>query len=223
MARASHSATARVVLTYTKMYDLASVARRTVLDALAPSRCAACGDSGAPLCEACAAALEAAPQPLLAGVRAAFVYDTEVRQVLHHGKFRDCRSALRTLAWLGAARLRPPTGAVVVPVPLAKRRLTERGYNQADIVAAALAGFHRLPVARALARTRETPAQSTLDRRGRQASVVDAFVATRAAHGLNIWLIDDVLTTGATTRAAKHALLEGGAHHVEVAVLAAVL
>ena len=191
---------------------LAATLRRAVLDALAPSRCAACGESGAALCEACAAAVEATPQPLLAGVRAAFAYDTEVRQILHHGKFRDCRAALRALAWMGAARLRPPAGAVVVAVPLAQRRLSERGYNQAEIVAAAFARFHRLPVARLLARTRDTPAQSTLDRRARQASVAGAFVATAApAEGSSVWLVDDVLTTGATTQAARHALLDAGA------------
>ena len=208
---------------YTGMYEFATTLRRAVLDALAPSRCAACGDSGEVLCEACAAALEATPQPLLAGVRAAFPYDAEVRQILHHGKFRDCRTALRTLAWMGAPRLRPPANAVVAPVPLAKRRLTERGYNQAEVVATAFAGFHGLPVAQLLARTRETPPQSTLDRPTRQASVAGAFVASQAVKGLRVWLVDDVLTTGATSQAARRALLDAGALDVEVAVLAAVL
>jgi ComF family protein len=197
--------------------------RRTLIEAVAPARCAACGDSGSVLCEACAAALEAMPPPLLAGVRAAFAYDGEVRSILHHGKFRDCRSALRALAWMGAERLTPPADAVVVPVPLAGRRLTERGYNQAEVVAAAFAAFHSLPVARLLARTRETPPQSTLDRRARRASVAGAFAATPMAEGSRVWLVDDVLTTGATTEAARGALLDAGAKLVEVAVLAAVL
>ena len=114
--------------------------------------------AGQPLCEACVAGLEATPPPLIGGVRAAFAYEEEVRQVLHHGKFRDCRSALRALAWLGAPRLAPPRGAVVVPVPLAPRRLAERGYNQAAVVATAFADFHRLAVAPLLARTRDTAA-----------------------------------------------------------------
>jgi predicted amidophosphoribosyltransferase len=160
---------------------------------------------------------------LLPGARAAFAYEDEVRQVLHHGKFRDGRAALRALAWLGAARLSPPQNAVVVAVPLAGRRLAERGYNQAGVVAAAFAGFHRLPVADLLARTRETPPQSTLDRPARQASVAGAFTATSDATATRVWLIDDVLTTGATSNAATGALLQAGAASVEIAVLAAVL
>jgi ComF family protein len=197
--------------------------RVAVLDAIAPVRCGACGDSGQALCEGCATAIDATPQPLLPGARAAFAYEDEVRQVLHHGKFRDGRAALRALAWLGAARLSPPQNAVVVAVPLAGRRLAERGYNQAGVVAAAFAGFHRLPVADLLARTRETPPQSTLDRPARQASVAGAFTATSDATATRVWLIDDVLTTGATSKAATGALLQAGAASVEIAVLAAVL
>jgi ComF family protein len=204
------------------MFRLARAAGAAVLDAVAPSRCAACGEPGQPLCEACAASIEATPAPLIAGARAAFTYEGEVRQVLHRGKFRDCRSALRTLAWMGAERMVPPVDAVVVPVPLARRRQAERGYNQAQVVAGAFAGFHRLAVAPLLARTRDTPPQSTLDRRTRQDSVAGAFAAAGAA-GRSIWLVDDVLTTGATTQAAKSALLEAGARQVDVAVLAAVL
>ncbi len=153
------------------MYNLLRSARRLALDAVAPARCASCGDSGGVLCEACAASIEASPMPLVAGARAAFVYEAEVRQVMHHGKFRDCRAALRALAWVAAPRLCPPEDAVaVVPVPLGRRRLAERGYNQAAVVAGALARFHRLPVADLLSRTRDTPPQSTLARPERLAA-----------------------------------------------------
>ncbi|MBJ7593916.1 MAG: ComF family protein [Candidatus Dormibacteraeota bacterium] len=207
------------------MYEWMSRARTAVLDSLAPARCASCGDAGQVLCEACVAFLEVAPPPLIAGAgaRAAFVYDDEVRQVLHHGKFRDCRTALRALAWLGASRLTPPVGAMVVPVPLSRGRLAERGYNQARVVAGAFADFHGLPIADLLERTRETPPQSTLDRSARQASVAGAFAAICDVAGKRLWVVDDVLTTGATSNAARGALLDAGAAQVEVAVLAAVL
>ncbi len=205
------------------MYELLRRAQRAALDGLAPARCAGCGDVGAALCATCVNALEAIPQPLIAGARAAFAYEAEVRRILHHGKFRDCRAALRALAWVAAARLAPPPGSTVVPVPLGRRRLRERGYNQAGVVAHALADFHRLPVAELLTRTRETPAQSTLDRGARQQGVAGAFSATADATGLRAWLVDDVLTTGATSRAARRALLDAGAARVDVAVLAAVL
>lgn len=194
----------------------------SLLDSIAPSRCAGCGRSGRVLCEACVEAVEAVPSPIVAGAAAAFEYGAEVRRIMHHGKFRDCRAALRALAWLGAERLSPPPGAVVTPVPLASRRALQRGYNQAGVVAGAVAGFHRLPLADLLERTRDTPAQSTLDRAARAANVAGAFRASPRAAGLTIWLVDDVLTTGATTGAAKLALTRAGAARVEVAGLAAV-
>jgi ComF family protein len=205
------------------MFRFGRQLRTAVLDALAPSRCAGCGCSGATLCARCVEAIEDTPQPVLIGVRAAFAYRDAVRSVLHRGKFRDCRAALRALAWMGAARLTPPAGAILTPVPLARRRATERGYNQAEVVAAAIADFHRLPRARLLRRTRETPPQSTLDRPGRQANVSGAFAAVPPPTGATVWLIDDVLTTGATTLAAREALMAAGAARVDVAVLAAVL
>jgi predicted amidophosphoribosyltransferase len=182
----------------------------SILDVIAPRRCAGCGEPGSALCEACVDAIEATPQPALTGARAAFAYGSEVRRVLHHGKFRDCRAALRSLAWMGAARL-------------ARARAAERGYNQADVVAGALAGFHRLPRAQLLTRVRDTPPQSTLDRSARRENVAGAFAASQGAAGRTVWLVDDVLTTGATTDAAKRALEEGGAARVEIAVLASVL
>ena len=197
----------------------------TILDALAPQRCAACGLPGRVLCEGCVEMLADKPLPFIAGGdRAAFEYDAEVRSVMHHGKFRDCRSALRALAWLGAERLEPPSGAVVTPVPLAGRRLKERGYNQAAVVAGAFAEVHRLPTAELVRRTRDSPPQSTLDRDARASNVAGAFAAPAgAAAGAVVWLVDDVRTTGATTAAAAQALRDAGAARVEVAVLAAVL
>jgi ComF family protein len=194
------------------------------IEGVAPTRCAGCGEGGAPLCEDCVAAIEATPPPLLGGARAAFVYGDEVRNVVHHGKFRDCRRALRALAWLGAARLEPPSAtAIVTPIPLGRWRTAERGYNQAAVVATALADFHRLPISPLLERSRDTRPQSLLDRAARQANVDGAFTASVAGAGATVWLIDDVLTTGATCRAARRVLLEAGADRVEIAVLAAVL
>ena len=175
------------------------------------------------LCETCVEAIDATPTPLISGARAAFPFSSEVRRVLHCGKFRDCRSALRTLAWMGAARLQAPPGSLVTAVPLSRRRAAERGYNQAQVVAQALADFHRLRDAALLTRSRHTQPQSALDRSARRANVAGAFTASSASLGATVWLVDDVLTTGATVAAARQALLGAGAARVEVAALAAVL
>jgi ComF family protein len=194
----------------------------SLLDSIAPSRCAGCGRTGRALCEDCVDLIQATPLPIVAGAAAAFEYGEEVRRIMHHGKFRDCRAALRAVAWVGAERLAPPVGAVVTPVPLGRRRAVQRGYNQARVVAQAFADFHRLQLVDLLERTRHTPAQSTLDRSARQANVAGAFVASAVASGLTVWLVDDVLTTGATTASAQLALGCAGAARVEIAVLAAV-
>jgi len=110
---------------------------------------------------------------------------------------------------------------LVVPVPLAPRRLRERGYNQSALVARALVhageGAHTFTlVENALVRTRETPQQMEIkDRAHRMKNVEGAFMAnSEIVYGKNILVIDDVSTTGATLRACRDALLSAGARHV---------
>lgn len=197
----------------------------SILDALAPVRCAGCDRVGVPLCRRCQAAVAALPHPRMAQTQVAFPYGGVVRTVLHRGKFRDARSALRILADVASERLTPPcAGALVVPVPLGPRRQAVRGYNQAALVAGVLAQHHDLRVDTViLRRGRDTSAQSTLPARERAANVRGAFAASGQVAGRPVWLIDDVRTTGATTDATVVALEAAGADTVAVAVLAAVL
>ncbi len=126
------------------------------------------------------------------------------------------------LALAGAlgARMAPLAAAAahidaLVPVPLAPRRIAERGFNQSAAICAAIARACRLPVAAGLlARRRETPAQSTLALAARQANLADAFVSVPAAAGLRLAVVDDVMTTGATLQAAASALKAAGARSV---------
>ncbi len=105
---------------------------------------------------------------------------------------------------------------LIVPVPLSKRRLEERGYNQSDLLAR--------PIARALGiryenkgviRVKETPTQVGLNAVERKKNVIGAFHAdhTRIA-GARLLIVDDVTTTGATIEACTKALLEAGASQV---------
>lgn len=112
---------------------------------------------------------------------------------------------------------------VVVPVPLHPRRLAERGFNQAALLAAEVAGELRAPTApRALSRARDTPQQAMLDRAGRLENVTRAFEAIDPARvrGKRVVLVDDVMTTGATLTACAEALLEAGAISVAGLVVA---
>jgi ComF family protein len=113
----------------------------------------------------------------------------------------------------------------VVPVPLHPARLAERGFNQAELLAAPCAAAWGRPLLpQALGRVRPTQPQTELDADARRRNVAGAFAVRRPAEvaGRRLLLVDDVLTTGATVRAAARALREGGAAAIGVLVLARV-
>lgn len=110
----------------------------------------------------------------------------------------------------------------VVPVPLARRRLRQRGYNQIELVARPLAENMNLPYQpQSVARTRETRSQVSLGRQDRWANVQGAFLADEASvAGKRILLVDDVATTGSTVDACAAALRQAGAISVFAVTLA---
>jgi len=127
----------------------------------------------------------------------------------------------RALGELLATRVPLQTAQAVVALPLSDARLRERGFNQADEIARALAGRLGLPhLRRALVRTRNAPPQHTLHRTDRARNVRRVFLAPRPLPAGRILLVDDVMTTGATLSEAARALREAGAAWVGVAVVA---
>ena len=166
--------------------------------------------------------------PRFAAARAALVYDGAARDVLLGFKHGDRQHLARLMApqlaragaeWLGA-------DALLVPVPLHRWRLWRRGFNQAALLAQALAKRTGSALAvDALVRVRRTRLSRGLNRRQRALNVRAAFRVARpeAVRGRRIVLIDDVLTTGATANACSRALRRAGATSVDVLTWARVV
>lgn len=177
-----------------------------------------------PICQPC----EANP-PRFRQARGGLTYDMQGRRLILPFKHADRPELSRVLAphmaRAGAALLR--RAEVLVPVPLHRRRLFARRYNQAVLLAAELSRIAGVPVSRdALVRTKATASlgDSTADEREQE--VAGAFTVRPSRKpfltGRQILLIDDVMTSGATANACVATLLEAGAVAVDVLVAARV-
>ncbi|WP_225218014.1 ComF family protein [Luteimonas colneyensis] len=161
--------------------------------------------------------------PALAQAHAAFLYGFPLDRLLPRLKFHRDLAAGRLLAQAMAATFAAcEQPDALVPVPLHRARLRQRGYNQALELARPLGRMLGLPVQPGLLlRIRNTAAQSRLDAGARSANLRDAFdVPTRVGIPAHLVLVDDVMTTGATLDAAAEALLEAGADRVDAWVCA---
>jgi ComF family protein len=170
------------------------------------------GDLGCRLCTGWALGLTR--------VQSAVWLEDSARDAVHRLKYEGWWRIAEALAQ-AMRTLEPLTGRVcLVPVPLGKRRLRKRGYNQSERIAAALGAMLALPVRTDwLSRVKETRTQTALPPEARQANVAGAF-ETRGVAGSACVLVDDVFTTGATLAEAGAALVAGGAPRVEAVTFA---
>jgi len=189
-------------------------------------RCQRCGVALAVAAPACGACL-ADPPPFERTV-CAIEYGFPWQGLITRFKFEGAVDLARPLAERLTAAVRATSiewPDCVVPVPLSRSRLAERGFNQAWELARRVARQLDIPaLANAVLRAVDTPHQAGLERQARLSNLRGAFTAAapyrdRLAGG-HVALVDDVMTTGATVAAAAAALQRAGVARVEVWVLA---
>ena len=222
--------------------------KRVALDLLFPQYCIGCGREGSLICAACYQSLPRITPPLcpgcgrpqnseilcpgctsrpaaIDGIRSPFRFEGAVRQAIHKLKYQNLRALAVPLAKLLQEYLASTSMPVdvLVPVPLHKKRLRERGYNQSGLLAQELGKFSNLPVVDdCLIRQRHTPPQvrtSTAEERWH--NIATAFVCRDSRlRSKQVLLIDDVSTSGATLDACAAALKASGAISVWGLVIA---
>jgi ComF family protein len=221
---------------------------RQVLDIFAPPRCVVCKKVGVWLCDDCAQRIPLFYAPLcprcgrpensqrlckvcqtaplnVAPIRATFLFEGEVRDVIHALKYRGARDILSPLAKRMAEvwQYHKMESDLLIPVPLHANREAKRGYNQSILIAKALGRQIGVQVAEGvLTRVRDTMSQTKLNREERKKNVNDAFAynADTKLDGMRVTLIDDVATTGATLEACAVVAMSNGAKSVNAFTLA---
>jgi predicted amidophosphoribosyltransferase len=200
------------------MPPLAALLRAALADALAfvlPVSCAGCGAPDAPVCSSCRTLLatpDGVRQTIGAGmtVHSAFVYDAEVARMLRAFKADGRTGLARPLgAALGvhAASVCAGGSVMFVPVPTSAAAMRRRGYRVVDLLLRRSA----LPTLPALRAARGIADQRRLGRDARARNVVGSLVASPRAHGREVVIVDDVVTTGSTLLEAQRALTAVGA------------
>jgi ComF family protein len=212
------------------------------VDFLFPPHCFGCGREGDFLCDLCRHALPRLLPPLCAkcgrplvqdercpacqkwhleisGIRSPFLFEGVMRQAILQFKYRNFKALALPLARLLAEYLavKPLPAENIVPVPLHRRRLRGRGYNQSALLAWELGKLTNLTVVEdTLLRLRDTPAQvKAPSAEIRRNNVAGVFACRdRKLEGKQLLLIDDVCTTGATLDSCAIALNRAGAGSV---------
>lgn len=182
-------------------------------------RCAACGTVARGACAACRAFVLRAPRPASSAFPAAAEYEGAVRRLVVALKYgRQAPVAAVLAEAVEAVASRHPRADVVTWPPSDRRRIAARGIDHAPLLARRTAARLGLPARPLLARldgTVQTGATRAQRLRGPR------FVARRDLHGVRVLVVDDVVTTGATLRAARSALLAAGATGVTCVAVAA--
>jgi ComF family protein len=204
-----------------------------VINFLFPPLCVHCQAEGDWFCRAARRELEQEPvlvDPVaITGVTHAYArgrYDCDpLASIIQSIKYRYWHAAGAVINDLlkpvvDAIEIQP--GTVIVPVPLHRRRMMERGFNQSAIIARALNEFTGLPIQHLIVRHRYTTPQAKLKEHQRLSNMTDAFSAAPnvAKWPKSVIIVDDVMTTGSTLRECAVVLRHHGVDKIFVIALA---
>lgn len=111
---------------------------------------------------------------------------------------------------------------IILYVPLSKKSMKKRGFNQCEILAKKVSEKYNIPISKSLVKVRETKEQKILSREDRKNNIIDAFdvINSKDIADKNIILIDDVITTGVTALECEKILKEYGARKVNILTVA---
>lgn len=175
------------------------------------------------ICENCSRKLKRNTEPNSVkisqtdGYSWAFLFDKSTQGCIHRLKYFNCRYLGEFLAQFILLEEEWQID-FIIPVPLHKKRLKKRGYNQAELIANALGKRLSIEVvADALIRVKDTKTQTTRSKSERAEALEHAFSVIKDVENKNILLIDDVCTTGATLTSCAVALKKAKAAHVYAA------
>lgn len=153
-----------------------------------------------------------------------FEFEDKVRQLIHLLKYKRHLTLAQYFALEAKLRfsvLKNRYYNEIIPVPLYKTRKRERGYNQSEEIANAMAKIFQIPVkSEHLLRIRPTSSQTKMSKEERERNVRKAFYCPVKLPGTNILLVDDVITTGSTVEACIKVLKSAGADEVDVFTIA---
>ena len=152
------------------------------------------------------------------GIRAPYLMEGAIRDAVHALKYRNYRALAPELGRILAEYLESTSipVTVLVPVPMHRRRIRQRGYNQALLLALEIGKLMGIEVADdMLIRRVDSPPQVLMKTQARRSQIADgSFLGVKEADGEAVLLIDDVVTTGSTMAACAKAVMERNAASV---------
>lgn len=177
------------------------------------------------ICKECFGQFESFPNDLYCEalgrtefVLPAFRYRGLYREIFIQFKFNGCEAFGHLLAMAAADVFDGCSLAeeysYIVPIPVSRNRMRNRGYNQAEIMAKYVSERLGIPIASALKRVVDADSQSTAATHEKADNVKGAFAANMSLDGERVILLDDIYTTGSTMRECTNVLLEAGAGSV---------